>query len=167
MCVNGWPGDAVRLVGRNPAEMAQVLAAGLPRLGALNGRGVHRDCGPGPHCSADTCGVPLGAGEWRSMLILGLNGGSMLPWSLCQDGRLSVRRKKNSWSREKDRSDFRHAVSAYLKTYGLDVRRLDHICLSNLRNDDGGSRDGMLAYYVRTARSFTGLFPGGRPVRGK
>ncbi|MBS0157310.1 MAG: hypothetical protein JSS26_01820 [Nitrospira sp.] len=96
------------------------------------------------------------------MLILGLNEGIDASLVLCQDGRIVFAVQEERLSREKGSIGFpSHAVSYCLKTYGLDVRRLDHICLSNLRNVDGGSRDEMLAYYVRTARSLQDCFRAG------
>lgn len=88
------------------------------------------------------------------MVILGINEGIDASVVLCRDGTVVFAVQEERLTREKGSIGFpTQAVTYCLKSYGLDVREIDHVCLSNLCNVEGATRADLLAYYTRSARS--------------
>jgi carbamoyltransferase len=88
------------------------------------------------------------------MVILGINEGIDASVVLCRDGAAVFAVQEERLTREKGAIGFpSQAVTYCLKSYGLDVREIDHICLSNLCNVEEATRADLLSYYTRSARS--------------
>ncbi|MBP8116142.1 MAG: hypothetical protein KAY09_00290 [Nitrospira sp.] len=96
------------------------------------------------------------------MLILGINEGIDASVVLCQDGMVVFALQEERVTREKGAIGFPlQAVMACVKAYGLDVQRLDHVCLSNLNSPVKETRADLLRYYARNSRSWKGrIFTG-------
>lgn len=96
------------------------------------------------------------------MLSLGINEGIDASVVLCQDGRVVFAVQEERLSREKGSIGFpSQAVMHCLKTYGLDARSIDHVCFSNLGSVVGETREALLNYYARSARSWPELLRAG------
>ncbi|HNP83054.1 MAG TPA: carbamoyltransferase C-terminal domain-containing protein [Nitrospira sp.] len=96
------------------------------------------------------------------MLILGINEGIDASVVLCRDGRVVFALQEERVSREKGAIGFPlQAVMACVKAYGLDARRLDHVCLSNLNSPVKETREDLLRYYARSSRPWKDLVLGG------
>ncbi len=92
------------------------------------------------------------------MLILGINEGIDASVVLCRDGRVVFALQEERVTREKGAIGFPlQAVMVCVKAYGLDARRLDHVCLSNFNSPVKETREDLLRYYARNSRSWKDL----------
>jgi len=92
------------------------------------------------------------------MLILGINEGIDASVVLCKDGKVVFAVQEERLSREKGFIGFpSQAVMHCLKTYGLDAQAIHYVCLSNLNSPMSETREDLLSYYARSARSWREL----------
>lgn len=96
------------------------------------------------------------------LLILGINEGIDASVVLCKDGKIVFAVQEERLSREKGSIGFpSQAVLHCLKTYGLDARSVDQVCLSNLNSPASETREDLLSYYARSARPWRELLRAG------
>jgi carbamoyltransferase len=92
------------------------------------------------------------------MLILGLNEGIESSVVLCRDGKVIFAVQEERLSRESGHIGFPYqSVSHCLKAYQLGARNIDYVCWSNFNSPLSETRDDIMKYYARRARSWPEL----------